>query len=92
MIKIKFFTLLRMELGINEVEIEAKNKMTIIEVLSKCEKIINKQFLHKLLQDGEIMNRSIILLNGRNIFHLNKLNTIVKDKDEISLFPPGGGG
>lgn len=34
----------------------------------------------------------IFLLNGRNIKFANKEQTLIKDGDEISIFPPIGGG
>ncbi|MEM2602387.1 MAG: MoaD/ThiS family protein [Candidatus Bathyarchaeia archaeon] len=34
----------------------------------------------------------VIMVNGRNIKQLNDLKTIIRDGDEISIFPPVGGG
>ena len=48
--------------------------------------------MYKLLKDGELLSNAIVLVNGRNVHHLQGLDTAVKDSDEIALFPPGGGG
>jgi molybdopterin synthase sulfur carrier subunit len=40
----------------------------------------------------EITAGTIILINGKNIYHLDMLNSIVKDNDVVALFPPGAGG
>jgi len=48
---------------------------------------------NKLLdENGELKRGTIILVNGHNILHLEKLATPVKDGDIVALFPPGGGG
>jgi len=48
---------------------------------------------------GEVLNEDmnfkgdyIYLLNGRNVEFLNKEETLIKDGDKISIFPPVGGG
>ena len=33
-----------------------------------------------------------VLVNGRDIDFLNKLQTALKDRDEITIIPPAGGG
>ncbi|TFB09013.1 hypothetical protein E3V08_01680 [Candidatus Atribacteria bacterium MT.SAG.1] len=43
-------------------------------------------------KSGELLRGTIILVNGKNVLHLEKLNTIVKNGDEIDMFPPGAGG
>ncbi len=92
MVKIKFYSLIRMFLGINEVEVEASS-VSIYEFIMKVEKLIGKRFLDRLIDaEMQILPGTMILINGRNIFHLDKINSIVQDGDEICIFPPGGGG
>jgi len=92
MVKIKFYSLIRIFLGINEVEIEAAS-VSIYELILKTEKQIGKKFLDQLIDaEMQILPGTMILINGRNIFHLDKINSIVQNGDEISIFPPGGGG
>ncbi|MCF7858605.1 MAG: MoaD family protein [Candidatus Cloacimonetes bacterium] len=92
MIKIKFYSLIRLHLGINEIQIEA-DKISIYDLLQIAEKQLDKLLLHLLINaDYEIIPGTMILINGRNIFHLKKLDTIVQDGDVVSIFPPGGGG
>ena len=94
MIKVKFFTLLRLMLKTGEIDINPDDKeISVYELLRKVEKKIKKTFLHKLLdKEGKLLRGTIILINGKNILHMEKLDTIVKDNDTVSLFPPGGGG
>ncbi|NQV17583.1 MAG: MoaD family protein [Armatimonadetes bacterium] len=92
MVKIKFYSLIRMFLGINEVELQI-DSISIYELLMQTEEQIGKKFLDQLIDaEMQILPGTMILINGRNIFHLNKLNSVVQDGDEICIFPPGGGG
>jgi len=91
MIKIKFYSLLRIFLKKNEIEIDANN-ISIRDLVYKISDLTNKDLTSELIEDKKIISGTIILLNGRNIFHLNKSDTVVKDGDNIDIFPPGGGG
>ena len=93
MIKVKFFTLLRLYLGLDEVDIEAQ-EINVTELLKRvAEKIDNSLILEKLLDEsGEMLTGTIILINGHDIHEMDRLKTIVKNGDSVSLFTPGGGG
>ena len=92
MIKVKFYSLIRMYLGINQVEIET-DSISIYELILKAEQQINQKFIDQLLdKNKQILPGTMILINGRNIVHLDGINSIMQDGDEISIFPPGGGG
>jgi molybdopterin synthase sulfur carrier subunit len=92
MITVNFFTTLRIFLNTNQVMIQS-TEMSIKELLRKSEEQVSKRFLHKLLnQDGQILPGVMILVNGRNVLHLEGVNTLVKGGDVVAIFPPGGGG
>lgn len=91
MIKIKFYSLLRIFLEQNEIDINADN-ISILELLQKISEKTNKDLLSEITKDGELIPGTIILLNGRNIYHLEQLETIVINGDKVDIFPPGGGG
>jgi molybdopterin synthase sulfur carrier subunit len=42
--------------------------------------------------DKQIKPMVHVFINGRNIIHLNGLETEVTDEDQIALFPPVAGG
>lgn len=93
MIKIRFFTLLQLLLNRKELELPYIPEETIRTLLERIQARIETRFLHKLLQEeGNLKIGTIILVNGRNIHHLQKLDTPLSDGDEVALFPPGGGG
>lgn len=92
MIKVRFFTLLRLFLGISEIDLD-QDQTLVKDLLFLINEKVEKDFLHKLIDEsGELLRGTIILVNGKNILHLEKLNTIVKTGDEVNMFPPGGGG
>ena len=91
MIKIKFYSLLRTFLEQNEIEIDADN-ISVLNLLQKISEKTNKDLMSEIIDTGELINGTIILINGRNIYHLQKMDTIVKNGDLIDIFPPGGGG
>ncbi len=97
MIKVNFFTLLRLYLKIGEIQLDSIQDTSILDVLQKAEEVVvkktSKKFLFKLLdEDGNIKLGTLILINGRNILDTDRLESIVRDGDEVALFPPGAGG
>jgi len=92
MIKIKFYSLLRSEFGCSEMEIDVSG-IPILELLEIAEKKLGKNIVDQLTDNkDELSKGTIILLNGRNIVHLDKFSTIGRSGDKVDIFPPGGGG
>ena len=91
-IEVKFYSLFRLNLKTAGVEYEIDGPITLQKLINKLDEEFDNYFSEKLLDAGEIKPGSIILLNGKNILHLNKLNTKIKDGDQITLFPPSAGG
>jgi len=93
-LEINFYSLLKLELNTSQIQIELDKKMTIKQLIEKLDKQYDNIFSEKLLTDSrsKIDRGTIILINGHNVLHLDGLNTEVEDGDEISIFPPSGGG
>ncbi|ACS90064.1 ubiquitin-like small modifier protein 1 [Thermococcus sibiricus] len=82
MVRVRFFATLRNIVRKNELELQANTVGELLEKLySKYPKI-----------EKELEKGVVILVNGKNIEHLEKLNTKLKDEDLVSIFPPVGGG
>lgn len=93
MIQIQFFSLVRMLLKQEATEVVWVDGDTVQSVLDKTQAQIATPFLHKLLDDqGEPHAGTIILVNRKNILHLQGLQTPVADEDVLAFFPPGAGG
>jgi len=82
MVKVRVFATLRGIVGKSELEVQAG---TVGELLEKLYSEYPR--MKKELEKGVV-----ILVNGKNIEHLEKLNTKLKDEDVVSIFPPVGGG
>ncbi|MCK5912366.1 MAG: MoaD family protein [Desulfuromusa sp.] len=93
MVKIQFYSLLRLLLKQEKFELEASNNDNVALLLQRLQGQISTPFLHKLLKEnGEPILGTIIMVNRRNIHHLEKLDTPIEDGDIVALFPPGAGG
>jgi molybdopterin converting factor small subunit len=95
MIKVKFFTLLRLYLDLEEVDIDpGADEIDVRTLLEKvCEAVGGELVREKLLEpDGSMKTGTIILINGGDVMDSDKLDCTVKSGDSVSLFPPGGGG
>lgn len=92
-IKVKFYSLFKINLKSSGKEYEVDSEITISELIKKLDNDFDGYFTLKLLNDeGKIAPGSIIMLNGKNVLHLNKLKTKVTDGDTVTLFPPSAGG
>ena len=88
MAAVKFFTLLRLKLGISEVEVEADN-ITLKELIYRTKDAINDDLLIQSVLDdkGDLRRGTNILVNGQSVFRLNDINTIIKNDDVLGFFP-----
>ncbi|MCK8816798.1 MoaD family protein [Natroniella sulfidigena] len=91
-LEIKFFSLLKLELKESGVEYDLDGLTTIEDLIARLDQDYEGIFSEKLLEDGQIKMGTIILVNGTNVLHLDKLETEVSEDDEVSIFPPSGGG
>lgn len=93
MATVRFYTLLRLKLGISEVDVEA-DEISLKELLYKVKEVINSDLIIQKTMDNEgKLRRGInILVNGHNILSLDRLDTIIRNADVVGLFPTGGGG
>ena len=81
-------------------EVATWNSLKVFDILEEtfqpnvvAEEIGNDLIKKKLLNDdGTMLTGTIILINGHDIYHMDKLDTAVKKNDVVSLFPPVAGG
>ena len=91
-IEVKFYSLFRINLKSSGVNYEFAEPITLSRLIEKLDKDFEGYFSEKLLESDDIRPGSIILLNGKNVLHLDKLDTKINDGDIVTLFPPSAGG
>ncbi|NYT19559.1 MAG: MoaD/ThiS family protein [Methanosarcinales archaeon] len=92
MAKIKLFANLRESAGESELEMQGETIQEILDGLLARFPQLQEIIFNDV--DGEKQLRSYIniLINGNNVLHLEGMDTIVNDDDEIAIFPPVSGG
>ena len=93
MVQVQFYSLLRMLLKQEQIDLPALEGETVAQLLGRIQRQLPTPFLHKLINaDGSMHSGTIILVNRHNIHHLEELQTPVNDNDVVAMFPPGAGG
>ncbi len=93
MIQVEFYSLLRLLLKQEKLTLPWKKEITVEQLLKQVQSAIPIPFLDKLIDaDGRLHPGTIILVDRRNIHHLDLLQTKIRDGAVIALFPPGAGG
>jgi molybdopterin synthase sulfur carrier subunit len=89
----RFYATLRDLVGEGTMDFSLNQEATVLDLVKEINKRSKKSFLKEILNErGEVKPYYKVILNGRDIDFLNKLNTKLKDKDLILFFPPVGGG
>ena len=92
-ISVQVFASLREILGFSilEVEVPVRNVIGLIDFLSTK---YGLKFRERIIDSKtkELKKYHKILINGCDIEFLDKLDTRLKDGDDIVFFPPAGGG
>ena len=93
-VTVRAFGAIRDLIGTREIEIEVETGSVIRHVLRVLMKRCGKALEDYIFDPGtdELRPHIRALLNGQNINSLKGLETQVKDRDVIAIFPPAGGG
>lgn len=86
---LKFFANFREAVGGKVIEREFENGATVGEVLALLER--EHEGLN-LLEDGDLRPQINVLRNGREVFHMEGVDTGLDEGDTLSIFPPVAGG
>jgi molybdopterin converting factor small subunit len=91
-IVVKFYSLWRFYLGLDNVTLQVDN---LSEALAQVEKRFGTHLREQLRADGvqvdgKIQDYSLILLNGTSLRNLKQ--TSLKEGDTVQIFPPATGG
>ncbi|KPV63374.1 MAG: molybdopterin synthase small subunit [Candidatus Bathyarchaeota archaeon BA1] len=91
-VKVKAYATIRDAIGAS-VEVRLHEGASVKDLLNELTRSHGKSSSERVLdQSGGLLPYVKLLVNGRDIDLLNRLETKLKDGDEVALFPPVGGG
>ena len=94
-VKIKLFANLREAAGTSELQLSGEKVIDALSSLTEKHPGLKSLIFEKPEGEGvtPVICGSInILINGNNVRHLDGLDTLLSDADEIAVLPPVSGG
>jgi molybdopterin synthase sulfur carrier subunit len=91
-LKINLYATLRDKVGQKEIDLPFSTNQTvgdILHVLVKRNPELNEDIWNA---DGSLAGHVVVILDGRDIRHLDGVNTPLSEGDWLDVFPPVGGG
>ncbi|WP_226481192.1 ubiquitin-like small modifier protein 1 [Natrinema amylolyticum] len=90
-IDLRFFATFREAVGEKERTRAVDDDATVGDVLTALESEYDG-LEGQLLEDGAIRPQLSVLKNGRNVVHMEGVDTSLEEGDVVSVFPPVAGG
>jgi molybdopterin synthase sulfur carrier subunit len=90
-LQLKFFATFREAVGSKVVEREFDDGATVGVVLRALESEY-EGLAGQLVEDGDLRPQINVLKNGREVLHMDGMETALDDGDTLSVFPPVAGG
>ncbi len=90
-LELRLFATFREAVGKKTIHREYPDDATVKEVLESLESEF-EDLEGRFFENGDIKPQINVLKNGREILHLEGLETEVTEGDTISIFPPVAGG
>jgi len=91
-VKARLYATLRQIAGTPEVEIPVAGQQTVGDVLHVLVERYPRLSEAIWYPDGSLAGHVAVLLNGRDVRHLEGVETLLSDDDSLAVFPPVGGG
>jgi molybdopterin converting factor small subunit len=94
-IKVKGYLTYKDILGELEIDLQEDVPVTLLDFLRQLAFEIGGEPGRAIFDEetGTVGQHVAVMHNGRHYNHLpDRLNTVLKDQDEIAIFPPGAGG
>lgn len=88
---LKFFATFREAVGSKTIEREFEDEATVGAILAALESEF-EGLSGRLLDDGDLKPQINVLLEGREVLHMDGVDTVATDGDTLSIFPPVAGG
>jgi molybdopterin synthase sulfur carrier subunit len=90
-LELRFFATFRATVGQKTIHREYPDGSTVGEVLLSLEEEF-EGLAGELIEGGEIRDQLSVLKNGREVLHMEGIETVMEDGDRLSVFPPVAGG
>jgi molybdopterin synthase sulfur carrier subunit len=90
-VELRFFATFREAVGTKVVEREYDEETTVGEVLRELETEYDG-LAGQLVENGGLRPHINVLKSGREVLHLDGMETELEDGDQLSIFPPVAGG
>lgn len=90
-LELRFFATFRTAVGQKTIHREYPDGTTVGDVLGSLEGEF-EGLAGELVEDGEIREQLSVLKNGREVLHMEGIDTEMEDGDRLSVFPPVAGG
>ncbi len=90
-VKFKLFGTLRLTYRPSEGEIEIDSSLKLKDLIKELDKRYPGVY-EKLVNQERLRPGVVILKNGKNVLHLEGLETEIVPGDTVVIFPPGAGG
>jgi len=90
-VEVEFFATLRLKLPKPIYQLDMPERATIKDLMRELDRITGQPISKELFRGDEVIPGTVILLNGKNILHLNGVETPL-EPGKIAVFPPVAGG
>jgi molybdopterin synthase sulfur carrier subunit len=90
-LELRFFATFRAAVGQKTIHREYPDGSTVGDILLSLEEEF-EGLAGELVEEGEIRDQLSVLKNGREVLHMEGVDTVMEDGDRLSVFPPVAGG
>ena len=92
LVQVRLYATLRQIAGTREVEIPVEGQQAVGDVLRAVVERYPRLSEAIWNADGSLAGHVAVVLNGRDVRHLDGVDTPISDDDRLDVFPPVGGG
>lgn len=92
LMEIRLYATLRETVGAKAVGLETTGAQTVGDVLRALVAVYPRLAPSIWQSDGTLVGHVVVVLDGRDVRHLNGVDTPLGDAKHLHIFPPVGGG